>query len=352
MEWYIRKIESEDENAYLKFIEGQTESSFVSRYQWLYRGNPHGKAETWVAIEGESQNIVAATSVFPRKVWLREKIALGCAGGDTFVDPIFQRRGIATELHRVSRDGAAEAGIRFQYGLPNLENTGAHLKAGSHFPGDFQEMRILLRIEPVINKLSLSGIVPTWLSKLGSKIVWQYIKPKLSKTINWETDLKNISGFDGRFDKLMETVTPTFNICGVRDSQYLTWRYLKNPQKGHTILSYEERGALHGFAVLQFYNNRCYLFDFFVKKENELVESFISGLINFAISKGSRLITWRVNPIGPYIKHFLHCGFKIRRDTTFPLEVLVPNDDTDLEYLTNFSNWYLTFGDFDIESIQ
>jgi GNAT superfamily N-acetyltransferase len=348
MEWYIRKMESGDENVYLKFMDGLIRTySFSSHYQWLYKENPHGKALTWLVIHHESGNIIGATSVFPRKVWLRDKITLGCCGGDTFVDPMFQRRGIATELHRVSRDGAAEAGIRFQYGLPNLPNIGAHLKAGSHFPGNFQEMRILLRTEPAINKLNLGRIFPTGLLRFGSRILWLYIKPKLSESIDWDENINNVSEFDNRFDKLMETVTPTFNICSVRDSQYLTWRYFKNPQRVHTILSYEEEGILHGFAVLEFYNDRSYLFDFFVKREDELVENFVSALIRFVISKGSHMLTWCINPTGPYIKNFLHCAFRIKKGTRFPLEVLVPNDDEDLEYLTKLGNWYLTSGDFD-----
>ena len=352
MEWHIRKMESRDENAFLKFMDKLIRPySFPSHYQWLYKENPHGKALTWLVIHHESGNIIGATSTFPRKVWLRDKITLGCCGGDALVDPTFRRRGIATELHRVSRDESAEAGIRFQYGLPNEENAGAHLKVGTHFPGNFQTMGILLRIEPVINELNLGGIFPAWLLRFGSKILQLYIKPNLSKSMDLDKNISIVSEFDSRFAKLIETETPTFNICGVRDNQFLTWRYFKNPHRVHTILSYEEQGILHGFAVLEFCNSRCYLFDFFVKREDELVENFVNAIIRFVISKGSHVLTWTANPTGPYIKNFLHCKFRslrrMRKGTSHPLSVLVPNDDKDLGYLTKLGNWYLTEGDFD-----
>jgi GNAT superfamily N-acetyltransferase len=343
-------MESGDENVYLAFIGRLKSHPFPRRYQWLYKENPHGEALTWLVIHHRNGTIIGATSIFPRRVWLRDGITLGCCGGDTFVDPTFQRRGIATELHRASRPGAAEAGIRFQYGLPNVANAGAHQKAGSYFPGGFQEIRILLRIEPVINKLNLGGILPTGLLRLGSGILWLYIKPKLSKSIDWDKNIKIVSEFDRRFDKLMESVTPAFNICGVRDSGYLNWRYFKNPLRVHTILSYEEQGILQGFAALEFYKDRCYLFDFFIKREDELVEKFISCLIKFVMSKGSHMLTWIANPTGPYIKNFLQFAFRIKKGSNFPLEVHLPHEDKDLKYLTKLENWYLSYADFDYES--
>jgi len=351
VECYIRKMESGDESVYLTFLDSLKSRPFRSHYQWLYKENPHGEALTWLVIHHRNGTIIGATSIFPRRVWFRDGITLGCCGGDTLVDPMFRRRGIATELHRVSRPGAAEAGIRFQYGLPNTANTGAHLKAASYFPGSFQEIRILLRIDPVINKVNLGGILPAGLLRLGSGMLWLHIKPKLSRSTDWDKNIKVVSEFDKRFDKLMESVTPAFNICGVRDSRYLNWRYFKSPRRVHTILGYEEQGILHGFAALEFYNDRCYLFDFFIRKEDELVERFISCLIRFVMSKGSHMLTWTANPAGPYVKNFLQCAFRIRKGTNLPLEVHVPNEDRDLEYLTKLENWYLDYADFDYESV-
>lgn len=353
MEWYTRELKPQDRDSFLSFLGRRiTSVSVAGHYQWLYRENPHGEALTWLAILRGSEEIIGCTSIFPRKVWVRDRVTLGCVGGDTFIDPMFRRRGIATELLRVSREGMAKSGIRFHYGFPNAENFVPHLKVGSIHPGDFQEMRILLRIEPVLKKLKLGGKLFAGLSKFGDKILSLYIEARLPKSINWDENIKIISNFDNKFDKLVETVVPSFNICGIRDSNYLNWRYCKNPMKAHTILSYDEKDISHGFAVLQFIGNRYYIFDFFVKTEDKLVENFISALVKFALSKGSELITWGINPTGPYVKNFLRCGFNLQNNLTYrTFHVLPPDDDSDLEYLANLKNWYLTFGDYDIESL-
>ncbi len=348
MEWYIRKMEPQDENAYLQFLGGLIKARPVSiHYQWLYRGNPHGEALTWLAIDRKEENIIGCTSVFPKKVWVKDKVILGCVGGDTFVDPNYQRRGIATKMHQVSCVGAAEAGIRFQYGFPNVENTGAHLKAGSHFPGDFQVIKCFLRIEPIVRKLNLGKTLSTGMSKLGNKILSLYVRSKLSGITDRDEKLERISSFDNRFDRLMETALPSFNICVVRDSQYLGWRYFKNHQENRIILGYEHEGTVHGFAVLEFEKNTCCLFDFFVRKEDGLIEDFIDALLKFLISRGYESVWLGVNASGNYIKNFSHFGFKLIHFEKNPLEVLLPDDDKDIDYLTDLKNWYLTLGDTD-----
>lgn len=344
---------SQDRDPYLNFLGNHiTKVPVSSHYRWLYRENPHGKALTWLAIHRKSNDIIGCTSIFPKKLWVRDNIILGSVGGDTFVDTRFRRKGIAKELHRVSLRKMVEAGIKLQYGFPNQANFGAFLKAGSFHPGNFREMRVILTSQPIIEKLHLGETVSFRLSGLADRILSFFIKSRLSKSRNPETNLKEILKFDARFDRLMEEVIPSFNICGVRDRNALNWRYFKNPLKTHTILSYEEQGDIHGFSILEFCGNRCHLFDFFVRNEDEMIENFICAVIKFAISKNSDLITSLINPVGPYIKNFLRFGFTIGyRSTKTPFHVLVPNEDKDLEYLTNIKNWYLTNGDCDLEAM-
>jgi GNAT superfamily N-acetyltransferase len=351
MEWYIRELKPRDRDSFLDFLGRRITSVSVSNhYQWLYRENPHGQALTWLAINCSTEKIIGCTSLFPRKVWVRGSVTLGCVGGDTFIDPMFRRKGIATELLRASREGMAKNGLKFHYGFPNADNFVPHLKAGSIHPGDFQEIRLLLRIEPAFRKLKLEQKIPVCLSKFGNKFLSFYIKSRLPRSM--DENINIVSKFDNRFDKLIETVIPSFNICGIRDSNYLNWRYCKNPLNDYTILSYCDRDIFHGFAVLQLIGNRYYMFDFFVKTDDKLVESFISALVKFVLSKGCELITWGINPRGPYVKNFLRCGFNLQNNHAYgTFHVLLPNAGNNLEYLTDLKNWYLTFGDYDIESL-
>ncbi len=120
MEWYIRRMEGGDEEAFLGILErvmrvqtGRPTSS--SRYKWLYRENPHGTALTLLVFESEGDEIIACVSQFPRKVWLENRVVLASVGGDMWVDPRFCRSGIATELQGIIMRLMKEAGIHFRY---------------------------------------------------------------------------------------------------------------------------------------------------------------------------------------------------------------------------------------------
>lgn len=346
-------MKSEDRDPYLNFLGHRiTYVPVSSHYQWLYQENPHGKAITWLAIHRKSDEIIGCTSIFPRRIWFRGQIILGCVGGDTFVDPNFRRRGIAKQLHQISISEMRETGIKFHYGFPNSANLGAFLKSGGCHPGNFREMRLLLRSQRIVAKLKLGETLSSRLTRFADIFISLYINFKLRGSTHDDGNLKKISRFSTSFDKLVEEVIPSYNVCCVRDSEYLTWRYFGNPLKAHTILSYEEEGSLHGFAAIEFCGDRCIIFDFFVRNEQEIVRNFLCNLIRYAITKNSNSIISTINPEGLYYRHFLTCGFKSgSHSTELPLMVLTANEDEDIEYMRNIGNWYLTHGDYDIESI-
>ena len=130
--WYIRPIRAEDTEAFLSFLSAWvTNVSLKDRYRWIYQDNPHGKALTWLAVTSQDNKIVGCASVFPRKMWLNGHVETGSAGGDTYVDPMWRRKGIAEALHRAScKRHARKWSHALQYGFPLRENLRAIRKAG------------------------------------------------------------------------------------------------------------------------------------------------------------------------------------------------------------------------------
>ena len=53
-----------------------------ARYDWLYASNPHGFAQSWIAVERETGRAVGCTSFFPRKVLIDGAQHSGSLGGD------------------------------------------------------------------------------------------------------------------------------------------------------------------------------------------------------------------------------------------------------------------------------
>ena len=142
---------------------------------------------------------------------------------------------------------------------------------------------------------------------------------------------------------------PQFNICVVRGTDYLNWRYFGNPAKPHTLVAYEQNNKLTGFAALQFSSDRCILFNFMVKRGPDRLKSFIAHLTEFAQMKSSAVLVGMMNPAGPYLKDFIHFGFipTLRRK---PFHIIAGRDEI-ADEVGRLRKWSITYSDLDLEYV-
>ena len=110
---------------------------------------------------------------------------------------------------------------------------------------------------------------------------------------------------------------------------------------------------MQGYAALEFNGNSCYLVDFFINHNSEIIENFIFEILKIANQTGANQIITMLNPGGNYTKNFLKMGFKseLNSSNKVPFEVYLQNDDKDFNFITDLNNWYLTYMDIDIESV-
>jgi len=351
MIWHIRRMEPRDLEEFLPFLGRRiTYMQVEKHYRWLYEQNPHGHALTWLTIHNDTEKIIGCTSIFPRKMWFNGRTVLGSIGGDTFVDPKFRRQGIAKGLHTVSIEDMRKSGIKFHFGFPVPANLGAFLKGGAYNPGDFIAIRFVSSADAILKKIKLPHYLIPFFTKGLGLFFKPYLKSVLSRGKSNLGELLITQHFDNKFDRLMEEIKPLFKICGVRDSEYLNWRYFKNPLHAHTIVSYEQNGQLHGLAALEMRESKCVIFDFFVRPTDLLVNDFICRIVEYAIQNGAKTVSTMINPSGPYMHCFKNCRFLKAFGDKKPLMVLTAHDDRNADEMQKFSNWYLSYGDEDIEA--
>ncbi|OPX96599.1 MAG: hypothetical protein A4E58_01686 [Syntrophorhabdus sp. PtaB.Bin006] len=352
MRWFARRMNDNDQPSFLGFLGHWIRHLPVEdHYQWLYKENPHGEALTWLAIRAGDERIIGCTSLFPRKIFIRDHIATGVCGGDTFVAPDCRRMGIAGELHRVSNEEMIQAGVGFHFGFPNQANLSVLARLGTNIVGSFRTKALLLRVEPVVRRLRLGDVVPARMCNLANAILRSFMlhrRPVLSN----DGDLFEITEFDDRYDRLIEETIPSYQICCIRDSSYLNWRYFKNPLKAHKVLEYREKGVLQGFMVVQLVDNKCILFDLFVNNKREILRNIISSFIKYAFLQSIELVTFTVNPSWSHASDLRKAGFVFgdlasRGDT---LHFLPVKGYSETDYLRKLGNWYLTLGDLDSEA--
>ncbi|MGD0664054.1 MAG: GNAT family N-acetyltransferase [Syntrophorhabdales bacterium] len=347
--WYIRPIRAEDTEAFLPFLSAWvTNVSLKDRYRWMYQDNPHGKALTWLAVTSQDSKIVGCASVFPRKMWLNGHVETGSAGGDTYVDPLWRRKGIAEALHRASSKGMRENGVMLQYGFPLRENLKAKCKAGACLPGDFVSARCFLSIRPFVKKVKLDRLLPGKLLDLLDRVFLKVTNREISSSDESHYVVREVDTFDERFEAFSEELSSSFKICCVRDSSYLRWRFLNNPFRKYVLLEVTRKrdGRLYGFAAVEVSGDIGLMSEFFVRPESDAVKALLLGAMRFAVSRSLRSLWFElINPTGPFVRDLARSGFKLNYSDQKTLDVM---GDYKRDALTDLRNWHLTLSDLDV----
>lgn len=91
----------------------------------------------------------------------------------------------------------------------------------------------------------------------------RYLGPSLASVAAWipdrvlirlpETDLKtaNFDGeFDHHFDSLWGRVFKAYSAIGLRDAQYLNWRYRRHPFNRYNVITLPDNDCLRGYIVV------------------------------------------------------------------------------------------------------
>lgn len=348
-EFLIRRMQPGDEPKFIQFLSHQVKTvTTAQHYDWLYKRNPHGHAYTWLVFDLRTDQLIGCSSLFPRKLQIGRDIALGCVGGDTFVASAYRRQGIASRVHRVKKQQMRELGIDVHYGVTNVANLRANERAGPQIVSNFHIICLFLSGRPLLKEARLPPIAIRFLTPPTDILASKYVGFRLRKYKSGGK-LRVISQFDQSFDSMVREIMVQFSICAVRDNDYMNWRYFENPARPHTLLTYEQSNKLVGFAALQFSGERCFLFDFMVKRGSGRVKSFIAQLTEFARMNSSAVIIGMMNPAGPYYKDFIRSGFipMLRRK---PFHIIAGRDPITDE-VGCLRKWYITYSDSDLEYV-
>ena len=347
MNWYIRPFQLEDEEPYLNFLaEWVSDVPVRDRYQWLHRNNPHGASLTWVAVDSKSGRIIGCSSSFPKKVWLRDRVTVCTIGGDTYVSPKCRRRGIIDALHKALIKERQDRDMPGEFGFSLEDNLRALIRTGYQSPGNFLVAQSLLSTKPLLKKVKLAGMVPAGVIGLIDKIFLRLTRVGLSQPSDSKYVIKKVEDFDESFENLTREIISSFNVCCFRDLPFLKWRFFNNPFKSYTIFKIieKENEKLHGYAALESSEDSLIVSDFFVRREDEIIESFLRALIRFGVVHSFNWIRMKVNPEGPYLHNLLRCGFRFNSSIQFPM---ITWSEYDKDYFVDLKNWYLTISDLD-----
>jgi glycosyltransferase involved in cell wall biosynthesis len=280
------------------------------RRDWLER-NPHGAPLVWVGLEdGGRGDLVATTSLFPRRFVVEGKDVVGAIGGDAFVRPDRRRGGLAKALHEATRRATAEpGGVSFMFGPPVPGNLGALVAAGARVVGHLRHYR-----RP-------AGL-------LGGPALERVLAP------------------GPELDRLWERARGTHRVAGVRDAAFVRWRFLEAPSPAEVHALRGDDGALRGWVATTRLRSRLVVLDLLAAAPEDAV-ALARGALRLARETGCAQVGTRLNPRTTYARALERVGFLRGRSRPF-FQVLSRGG---LSGLDDPREWHLTYGDEDVDDL-
>jgi GNAT superfamily N-acetyltransferase len=339
----IRRAEDDDREGLLALIAKLYHGDSVSRYEHLYRSNPHGAALTWLAIETATGQAVACTSLFPRRVHVGGRQRPGSIGGDCYVEPRVRRQGLAVALHSASLAQMREGGVDFMYGPPVPHNLAALLKAGSTLVSEYRRW-----VRPLDGGVSVLSSLAARARPLAARMIGVPMRllDRLGRTAMRDYSVDEVGTFGVEFDRLFERVAPTHTIACVRDSTYLAWRYM--PPRRQVPLAVRRHGELVGLVVIEMDQERAALVDVFTSTDAESTDVAVRLAMDYAAARGCFSIEVHATERSPVARRLARLGY-ISRDAR-GFQVAVGPLDPQVDVLTSADSWHLMEADKDLDT--
>ena len=237
-------------------------NSYESKFDWYYRRHPDGLPSVIFLHHNSEGDAVGAASVAPRRIRFNDTSFLTGVLVDfvvrpehrTFFPALILQQGVqkhALQIHRIV------------WGLPNPKATAVFRRAGYQLIGQMGRYVRVLRaagylnrhlpgwvscvVGPIIDLTRLAALMFRCAAKRGYSAQWQ-ARP------------------DARFNDLWVRSAKPEQLMGVRDEQYLSWRFVDCPLAVHaffTLVSNLDQ-RLVGYAVCEFEQQTLHVRDFLV----------------------------------------------------------------------------------------
>lgn len=215
-------------------------------YRWMYQANPAGRAIVHSARHQEK--VVSSFAVAPKKVQVEGREMVVGKTMDMFTDPAYQGKGLIKQCTNAVFEEAKAAGIHGWYVTPS-PNSYPIFKGKWGYREDLQlvyRSRIL-----DFSRVLPAAVKPALLGRLAGSIVGTATRllPHSPVRLPDGYEAHELQRFGPEVDALWTKVAGDYRVALVRDSKYLNWRYVDNPDSYRTY-GLRLGGELVGLVVL------------------------------------------------------------------------------------------------------
>jgi len=169
----------------------------AERFDWLYRDTGASDAQTWLAVERQSQRVIGCGSVFRSNRSFRGQIVSAGVPAVFFVDREHRLAGAALAIQRAVLASGCGIGIDVFVGKPNRSARVICDRVGYRPVGDLQE----------------------WV-----RVLWGDDSLSASPRASDYAD-EIVSAADDRFDRLWDRAKKHYPMAAEKTAAFLNWRY-------------------------------------------------------------------------------------------------------------------------------
>ena len=326
----------------------RTDTDYAKRFDWIYLNNPFGKAKAWIIYDDKTGKPVGFTGVFPRPVFVdgREYLAWNC--GDFSIDKKYRTLGVALKLRREAKHGVDQGEVPFLYAHPNRRMEVIHFRVGHKKISEMKRFALPLKTDRYLQKKIPAQILVKILSVPFNAIL--RVKYALKSSARLRGEILPVVQCRAEHEQLFENMKKQFRVVGVRNCQYLNWKFARHPNFHYQQFDCFQGEHLIGTIFFTVKEGVVHLIDLLVSDfQSQVVPifiKFISEVYGNHLGEALSFILQTDNPIIPLLKSI---GFKERNDATSSV-IAYANEIQNKELadmVLKGTNWYMTVGDRD-----
>lgn len=251
-----------DRAVVLELWRGQVASVPEQKYEWFYLGHPIEAPTLLLLTHGPQAERVGVAGLGTRRICVQGEVRSAGILVDLVVRPEHRTLYPALLLQRHMLRTALSL-HRLVYGIPNKLSTPIVRRLGYTEVGD------LVRYSKVLHhgtylKRRLPPVVSAVLGAAADRLLPWYFRPH--RALLNARESRWVLATDARFDALWQRVRGFDGLMGVRDAQFLSWRFLSQPGHHYRIFVLTPKGeaGISAYAVCEADGRALRIRDFLV----------------------------------------------------------------------------------------
>jgi len=316
-----------------------TASSNESRFDWLYRQNPHGAPHVWLARDSESGEVVGASAAFRRRATVNGLEKSGWVLGDFCVADKYRSLGPALQLQRATLAAVAELPESdFCYDFPSLQLTAIYRRLGVQPAAQMVRLAKPLRLDQKLQQRGSLGSLARPAAWIGNSLLRIY-DYRIGNGKAWEIAIHE-GECEHEFTHLRERMRAVNGVEIERSAEYLNWRYLRHPFFSYQILTARKSGELQGYLVFTRGDGHAQIVEWCTGDDPALLGALVRNLVRRLRKDGTMTLSAFLLESDPRLGVLTKLGFWPRESSpvmvNWPASSVVPACD-----------WLLMHGDRD-----